>query len=157
MGRRPLSHPREIVTSLRLSKHERSEMVVRCKELGFKSISDYLRHLHNTESKASTDQTSNKNTKDYGDLFESHSTKLGAIYQGNSLAYLHNHAKESSVNLIMTSPPFGLVRKKSYGNEDADKHHHQFLHTQDRRCLRNKVHQYWYHPCNLPCTAAQLQ
>jgi len=120
MGRRPLSHPREIVTSLRLSTHERSEMVVRCKELGFKSISDYLRHLHNNESKASTDQTSNKNTKDYGDLFESHSTKLGAIYQGNSLAYLHNHAKESSVNLIMTSPPFGLVRKKSYGNEDAD-------------------------------------
>jgi site-specific DNA-methyltransferase (cytosine-N4-specific) len=29
-------------------------------------------------------------------------------------------AAEASVNLIMTSPPFGLVRKKSYGNEDAN-------------------------------------
>jgi len=30
--------------------------------------------------------------------------------------------KEGSVDLIMTSPPFGLVRKKDYGNEDADKY-----------------------------------
>ncbi|MFH0777719.1 MAG: site-specific DNA-methyltransferase [Candidatus Eisenbacteria bacterium] len=27
---------------------------------------------------------------------------------------------DASVDLIMTSPPFGLVRKKDYGNEDAD-------------------------------------
>src|SRR5690606_41057969 len=46
-------------------------------------------------------------------------TALGTTYQGDSLEYLHNKAKPSSVNLIMTSPPFGLVRKKSYGNEDA--------------------------------------
>jgi len=30
--------------------------------------------------------------------------------------------RDSSVDLIMTSPPFGLVRKKSYGNEDADQY-----------------------------------
>jgi site-specific DNA-methyltransferase (cytosine-N4-specific) len=29
---------------------------------------------------------------------------------------------DQSVDLIMTSPPFGLVRKKSYGNVDADKY-----------------------------------
>ena len=40
-------------------------------------------------------------------------------YEGDSLEYLHSTAKAGSVNLIMTSPPFGLVRKKSYGNEDA--------------------------------------
>jgi site-specific DNA-methyltransferase (cytosine-N4-specific) len=30
--------------------------------------------------------------------------------------------KKGSVDLIMTSPPFGLVRKKTYGNEDADRY-----------------------------------
>jgi DNA modification methylase len=35
---------------------------------------------------------------------------------------LFNVAEEKSVDLIMTSPPFGLVRKKSYGNEDSDKY-----------------------------------
>lgn len=29
---------------------------------------------------------------------------------------------DESVDLIMTSPPFGLVRKKDYGNEDADRY-----------------------------------
>ncbi len=29
---------------------------------------------------------------------------------------------DESVDLVMTSPPFGLVRKKDYGNEDADRY-----------------------------------
>ncbi|MCA0406068.1 MAG: site-specific DNA-methyltransferase [Proteobacteria bacterium] len=41
---------------------------------------------------------------------------------GDARAYLFNQVKPGSVNLIMTSPPFGLVRKKSYGNEDADEY-----------------------------------
>ena len=41
---------------------------------------------------------------------------------GDSRAWLLNVAKPSSVDLITTSPPFGLVRKKSYGNEDADQY-----------------------------------
>lgn len=49
-------------------------------------------------------------------------TRRGHIYQGNSLDFLHSKAKEQSVDLIVTSPPFGLVRKKSYGNEDADEY-----------------------------------
>lgn len=49
-------------------------------------------------------------------------TKLGSMYLGDSLRILAGHIKPSSVNLIMTSPPFGLVRKKSYGNVDADKY-----------------------------------
>ncbi len=45
-------------------------------------------------------------------------TPLGEIVQGDSLdAMLAMRAK--SVNLVMTSPPFGLVRKKDYGNVDA--------------------------------------
>jgi DNA modification methylase len=50
------------------------------------------------------------------------STKLGKIYHGDSLDVLKNHVESHSVDLIMTSPPFGLVRKKDYGNADADQY-----------------------------------
>lgn len=120
MGRRPISEPREQITSLRLSKPEKSEMEARSSDLGFKSVSDYLRHLHKSAVDAQKCKFPKIDINSYGDLFESHATDLGAIYQGNSLAYLHNHADSDSVNLIMTSPPFGLVRKKAYGNEDAE-------------------------------------
>lgn len=120
MGRRPLSELREKITSLRLSELERSEMLARCSALGYKSVSDYLRHLHKAATDAEKNKISQIDVDSYGALIDSYSTELGAIYQGNSLAYLHSFAKVASVNLIMTSPPFGLVRKKAYGNEDAD-------------------------------------
>jgi site-specific DNA-methyltransferase (cytosine-N4-specific) len=44
------------------------------------------------------------------------------MYHGDSLGYLFHTAPAKGVDLIMTSPPFGLVRKKSYGNEDADRY-----------------------------------
>jgi site-specific DNA-methyltransferase (cytosine-N4-specific) len=50
-----------------------------------------------------------------------HRTNLGEMTLGDSLVVLsEQHA--NSVDLIMTSPPFGLVRKKSYGNVDADQY-----------------------------------
>jgi DNA modification methylase len=48
-----------------------------------------------------------------------HSTPLGEIYLGDSLTLFRENVKPCSVDLIMTSPPFGLVRKKDYGNVDA--------------------------------------
>src|SRR6266446_8876044 len=51
-----------------------------------------------------------------------HSTKLGQIFRGDSLALFRDEIENHSVDLIMTSPPFGLVRKKDYGNVDADKY-----------------------------------
>ncbi len=48
-------------------------------------------------------------------------TKLGTIYLGDSLNLMPT-LDNCSVNLIMTSPPFGLVRKKEYGNVDADEY-----------------------------------
>ena len=47
------------------------------------------------------------------------STKLGKIIHGDSLQAIKESVEPHSVNLIMTSPPFGLVRKKAYGNVDA--------------------------------------
>jgi site-specific DNA-methyltransferase (cytosine-N4-specific) len=51
-----------------------------------------------------------------------HQTRLGEIYLGDSLALFRDAIEDHSVDLIMTSPPFGLVRKKDYGNVDADKY-----------------------------------
>lgn len=47
------------------------------------------------------------------------STRKGKIFLGDSLPYLNSRIKPGSIDLIMTSPPFGLVRKKDYGNVDA--------------------------------------
>lgn len=46
-------------------------------------------------------------------------TEHGVIFLGDSLKVLQQHVKPKSVDLIMTSPPFGLVRKKDYGNVDS--------------------------------------
>lgn len=51
-----------------------------------------------------------------------YSTQLGRIFLGDSLDVLANELEPGSVDLIMTSPPFGLVRKKDYGNVDSDKY-----------------------------------
>jgi DNA modification methylase len=47
-------------------------------------------------------------------------TKLGAAYVSDSLAYLRN-LPPSTVDLVITSPPFALLRQKTYGNvEEGD-------------------------------------
>ena len=51
-----------------------------------------------------------------------HATGLGKIYHGDSLLLLNCRLKPESVDLVVTSPPFGLVRKKQYGNVDADEY-----------------------------------
>lgn len=50
-----------------------------------------------------------------------HETSLGQIIHGDSLNALATYG-DDSVNLIMTSPPFGLVRKKDYGNVEANEY-----------------------------------
>jgi DNA modification methylase len=51
-----------------------------------------------------------------------HKAKHGKILLGDSLDVMES-MKPASVDLVMTSPPFGLVRKKEYGNADA----HEYL------------------------------
>lgn len=48
-------------------------------------------------------------------------TNYGSIILDDSLNTLKS-IPDKSVNLVMTSPPFGLVRKKEYGNVDADEY-----------------------------------
>lgn len=55
-----------------------------------------------------------------------YSQDLGFMYLGDSLE-LVKFIDSNSINLILTSPPFPLIRKKEYGNESADKYIDWFL------------------------------
>jgi DNA modification methylase len=50
-----------------------------------------------------------------------YTTELGSAYHGDSLQLLHE-LPDSSINLVMTSPPFALQRKKDYGNKDQNEY-----------------------------------
>ncbi|TAF10447.1 MAG: site-specific DNA-methyltransferase, partial [Nostocales cyanobacterium] len=48
-------------------------------------------------------------------------TNLGSAYLGDSRELL-KCVPDDSIDLICTSPPFALLRKKEYGNVDADQY-----------------------------------
>ncbi|MDZ7970470.1 MAG: site-specific DNA-methyltransferase [Nostoc sp. DedSLP03] len=50
----------------------------------------------------------------------------GKLYLGDSLELI-KFIPDSSLNLILTSPPFALTKKKEYGNESAEKYIEWFL------------------------------
>jgi len=55
-----------------------------------------------------------------------YSTSRGAAYQIDALKVLEQ-IPPNSVDLIMTSPPFALTRKKEYGNEPIERYFDWFL------------------------------
>lgn len=55
-----------------------------------------------------------------------YSTDKGEAYLGDTLKILP-FIEDNSINLILTSPPFALKRKKEYGNEDEDKYVNWFM------------------------------
>lgn len=65
-------------------------------------------------------------------------TKHGSAYVGDSLAVLRS-LPDASVDLVMTSPPYALQRKKSYGNVDTDAYIEWFMPfaTEIRRVLKD--------------------
>lgn len=125
MARPKSPTPRDSFANVRLTSEEREEIENTALALGLKSISEYVRHLHKlhkdgVEQNRSLYEVAPQAMYSGERLRPYFSTKRGQIYQGDSLDFLHSKAEEKSIDLIMTSPPFGLVRKKSYGNEDAD-------------------------------------
>lgn len=104
-------------------------MEAEAEALSLPSISEYIRHLHRNASLA--ERRARYATRGgpsvpgvylhpQPDLFAEFG--FGSMWLGDSLGMLHGQLAEKSVDLIMTSPPFGLVRKKSYGNEDAEQY-----------------------------------
>jgi DNA modification methylase len=61
-----------------------------------------------------------------GALKPSYSTDLGALFQEDALK-LMQRLPDESLDMVMTSPPFALTRKKAYGNESVDKYLEWFL------------------------------
>lgn len=46
-------------------------------------------------------------------------TKFGKAYLGDTLELI-KHLPDNSINLVVTSPPYGLRKKKEYGNADPE-------------------------------------
>lgn len=126
MARPKADKPRTRTANIRLTEDERAEIESIACALGCTSISEYFRTLH---SRFAAEERPAMGAKKIGarDFPASHlrsflKTRHGQIFWGDSRSYLFGKARENSVDLVMTSPPFGLVRKKSYGNEDADRY-----------------------------------
>lgn len=142
MGRPKANKPRNSITNVRLTEEERTSFDAMATEHGFANVSEYIRFLHNqhvgtTAQAMETESFQARYPKKLIRTF--HKTHLGEMHWGDSRAYLFNVAKPESVDLIMTSPPFGLVRKKSYGNEDADEYCNWFRPFAEgfKRVLKN--------------------
>jgi DNA modification methylase len=123
MARPKSRNPRKQIASFRLTPAERREMEAAAAKAGCRNLSEYLRLLHEKQAVAMPSTSSNASRAKANVLpppKKVFSTKLGVAYCGDSARYMATEVAKASVNLIMTSPPFGLVRKKSYGNEDAN-------------------------------------
>jgi site-specific DNA-methyltransferase (cytosine-N4-specific) len=55
-----------------------------------------------------------------------YSTPGGSLFQGDSIEVLRGLPSDS-VDLVMTSPPFALTRKKEYGNEPIERYLEWFM------------------------------
>ena len=125
MARPKSESPRDSFAHVRLTADERKAIESTARSLGMKSISEYVRYLHQLNGHGVAQnralyEVSPEAMYDGNRLKPALKTRHGQTYLGDSLDYLFGHARKESVDLIVTSPPFGLVRKKSYGNEDAD-------------------------------------
>ena len=93
-------------------------------EAGFTSAEEYLLYLHEhygtCVSKPPKTNTRNGSGSDRPSV--EFKTKFGRIYRGDSATLMRSVLKSGSMDLVVTSPPFGLLKKKSYGNEDADQY-----------------------------------
>ena len=106
----------------RVTARERADLERAAARRGCGSVGEYLLQLHRERAKGdptSTSALAEQHPAD--DVRPYHQTALGTVLWGNALGHLH-HAPARSVDLVVTSPPFGLVRKKSYGNEDAHRY-----------------------------------
>lgn len=127
MARPKSEMPRDSFANVRLTMEERGEIEATARSLNLKSISEYVRHLHKLHVRSTQQNRAFYEVEPHAmysadRLQDFHKTKLGQIYLGDSLDFLHSRSSKKSVDLIMTSPPFGLVRKKTYGNEDAEEY-----------------------------------
>lgn len=116
--------PRFTTTDINLSRKEIDDYNRAASEYGYKNLTEYIRFLHKTRDSPDNPRSITQRAIDHDytkvSVQSFLQTDFGRIYWGDSRRYLFTIADEDSVDLIMTSPPFGLVRKKTYGNADAN-------------------------------------
>ena len=126
MARPKSDNPRNKITNIRLTEAERAEFGRVAAAEGYSSISEYVRFLHKlfVDRQEDAADVPAQLARNYpASLVQPfHRAQHGEILRGDSRGYLFGKAKRETVDLIMTSPPFGLVRKKSYGNENAEQY-----------------------------------
>ena len=94
------------------------EIDIFAKNNGYIDAAEYLLQIHKDYEKSLIKpKLFKRDTKTKDEII--YKSKLGTILNGDSLNWLHNPKNKNKVDLIMTSPPFGLNSKKSYGNELA--------------------------------------
>jgi site-specific DNA-methyltransferase (cytosine-N4-specific) len=59
-------------------------------------------------------------------LKPAYSAPSGAMFNADAIQLLRR-LPSSSIDLVMTSPPFALTRKKEYGNEPLDRYLEWFM------------------------------
>lgn len=111
---------RDRVFNMRLTDREIAQLHALAREAGFSTTSEYVRSLVDAQDLKSRTRESISTKVAAPSLF--FRTKRGRIYHGDSRGLLTSTIKQGSVDLIVTSPPFGLVRKKAYGNAPADRY-----------------------------------
>lgn len=116
---------------LSLSEADAAAVEREAVNLGYESVAEYFLELHRVrvqkrysmqDPDTVTDDEAYPVSRVSSPPRPAFETELGKIYQGDSSALMQERLEPESVDLIMTSPPFGLVRKKDYGNEDADRY-----------------------------------
>jgi len=116
----PMVEPAEIhKVNVPFSSSELESLKATALAAGYESVEEYIRGLVVTALPESY-QAPPATQPLYQPVYTTRSG-LGRVYQGDSAEVLRQ-LDDDSVDLIMTSPPFGLVRKKDYGNEDAEEY-----------------------------------
>lgn len=139
MPRRSLEEPKNIPANVRLGETEQRILEERMLEMGISSTGEYIRRLIRQDGARSGRKTIDESSEPTAPPRKHLSTKLGSVWHGNALGHL-KRCRTQSVDLIFTSPPFGLVRKKSYGNADAHRYCNWFRPFAEgfRKVLKNE-------------------
>lgn len=114
---------------LRLSEDDLSSAKLEADKLGYEDVAEYFLELHRRNLAKHHEYQSPQDRSSTTEVARASysvpprcelETERGTVYCGDSSELMRSVLEPESVDLIMTSPPFGLVRKKDYGNEDAD-------------------------------------
>lgn len=106
--------------------------------LGYSSLESYLFELHAQYERRAKLQESVAIPRLRGSGRSVHNTALGDMVCGDSLEWL-KRCDPGTIDLVVTSPPFSLVRKKAYGNFDEISYLQWFepFAQEIKRCLRD--------------------